>query len=214
MTDNRRVAQVPRESPEAFEAGIELDLSTGRAENRSMSSGQLRPLIDAPTLQARVASLGAAIADAIPPGNLVVVGVLRGAFIFMADLVRALPRDHHCDFLAVRSYGDATETSGVVEITSDLSLPIEGKHVLLVEDIVDTGLTLKYLLKLLEARKPKSLRVAALLSKPSRRRVEVPIDFVGFEVEDRFVVGYGLDAAQKYRHLPYVAELVTEGAST
>ncbi|HEY0711207.1 MAG TPA: hypoxanthine phosphoribosyltransferase [Polyangia bacterium] len=167
-------------------------------------------MFDAPTLGARVASLGAAIAESIPPGNLVVVGVLRGAFIFMADLVRALPREHVCDFLAVRSYGDATETSGVVEITNDLSLPIEGKHVLLVEDIVDTGLTLKYLIKLLEARRPKSLRVAALLSKPSRRRVEVPIDFVGFEVEDRFVVGYGLDAAQKYRHLPYVAELVPD----
>ncbi|HEY0710285.1 MAG TPA: hypoxanthine phosphoribosyltransferase [Polyangia bacterium] len=173
-----------------------------------MASETLRPLIDAPTLAARVTALGANIADAIPAGNLVVVGVLRGAFIFMADLVRALPREHQCDFLAVRSYGDATETSGVVEITHDLSLPIEGKHVLLVEDIVDTGLTLNYLIKLLEARRPRSLRVAALLSKPSRRRVEVPIDFVGFEVEDRFVVGYGLDAAQKHRHLPYVAELV------
>ena len=170
----------------------------------------LRPLIDAATLATRVATLGQEIDVAIPDGELVVVGVLRGAFIFMADLVRALPRDHLCDFLAVRSYGDATETSGVVEITSDLSLPIEGKHVLLVEDIVDTGLTLKYLLQLLEARRPSSLRVAALLSKPSRRRVDVPIDFVGFEVEDRFVVGYGLDAGQRFRHLPYVAELVQD----
>jgi hypoxanthine phosphoribosyltransferase len=167
----------------------------------------LKPLIDANTLAARVAALGQTIAREIPPGDLVVAGVLRGAFVFMADLVRALPRPHVCDFLAVRSYGDATESSGVVAITSDLSAPIEGKHVLLVEDIVDTGLTVKYLLKMLEARKPRSLRVAALLSKPSRRKVEVPVDFIGFEVPDVFVVGYGLDAAQRWRHLPYVAEL-------
>jgi hypoxanthine phosphoribosyltransferase len=209
MTDNQWVAQVPRGCPAGADP-FELASAVTPAENRGMPSGNLRPLIDAPTLAARVASLGTTIADTIPEGNLVVVGVLRGAFIFMADLVRALPREHHCDFLAVRSYGDATETSGVVEITSDLSSPIEGKHVLLVEDIVDTGLTLKYLVNLLEARKPRSLRVAALLSKPSRRRVEVAIDFVGFEVEDRFVVGYGLDAAQKYRHLPYVAELLPD----
>jgi hypoxanthine phosphoribosyltransferase len=104
----------------------------------------------------------------------------------------------------VRSYGAATETSGVVQITSDLSLPLEGQHVLLVEDIVDTGLTLRYLLDMLQARGPASLNVCALLNKPSRRRVEVPVDFVGFDVPDHFVVGYGLDAAQKYRALPYV----------
>ena len=172
---------------------------------------ELRPLIPAPAIAERVATLGREIAAAIPEGELLVVGVLRGAFIFMADLVRALPRPHTCDFLAVRSYGDATETSGVVEITSDLGLPIEGKHVLLVEDIVDTGLTLKYLLGLLHARKPASLRVCALLSKPSRRRVEVPVDFLGFEVPDVFVVGYGLDAAQRHRHLPHIAEVVAPG---
>jgi hypoxanthine phosphoribosyltransferase len=166
----------------------------------------LKPLIDAAALSDRVGALGRAIAAEIPPGDLVVAGVLRGAFVFMADLVRALPREHVCDFLAVRSYGDATESSGVVEITSDLSATIEGKHVLLVEDIVDTGLTVKYLLQLLEARRPRSVRVAALLSKPSRRKVEVPIDFIGFEVPDVFVVGYGLDAGQRWRHLPYVAE--------
>ena len=167
----------------------------------------LKALIPAPAIAERVATLGAEVAAAIPDGDLLVVGVLRGAFIFMADLVRALPRPHTCDFLAVRSYGDATETSGVVEITNDLGLPIEGKHVLLVEDIVDTGLTLKYLVGLLAARKPASLRICALLSKPSRRRVEVKVDFLGFEVPDVFVVGYGLDAAQKHRHLPYIAEL-------
>ena len=168
----------------------------------------LRPLIPAQAIAERVSALAGEIATAIPDGELLVVGVLRGAFIFMADLVRALPRPHTCDFLGVRSYGDATETSGVVEITNDLGLPIEGKHVLLVEDIVDTGLTLKYLLGLLAARKPASLRICSLLSKPSRRRVDVKVDFLGFEVPDVFVVGYGLDAAQKHRHLPYIAEVV------
>jgi hypoxanthine phosphoribosyltransferase len=173
------------------------------------STPELRQLISAEDISERVVSLGKEIGEAIPDGDLVVVGVLRGAFIFMADLVRALPRPRACDFLAVRSYGDATETSGVVEITSDLGLPIEGKHVLLCEDIVDTGLTLKYLQELLQGRKPLSVRVCALLSKPSRRRVNVPVDFLGFEVPDVFVVGYGLDAAQRHRHLPYIAELVS-----
>jgi hypoxanthine phosphoribosyltransferase len=168
----------------------------------------LRPLISADDIATRVLGLGREIAERIPPGELVVAGILRGAFIFMADLVRSIPRESRCDFMAVRSYGDATESSGVVQITTDLALPIEGQHVLLVEDIVDTGLTLRYLLDALHARRPKSLHVCALLSKPSRRRVEVPVDFVGFEVPDVFVVGYGLDAAQRHRQLPYIAELV------
>jgi hypoxanthine phosphoribosyltransferase len=174
---------------------------------------ELRTLIEADEIAARVAGLGREIAETIPSGELLVVGVLRGAFIFMADLVRALPRPHQCDFLAVRSYGDATESSGIVQITHDLTLPIEGKHVLLCEDIVDTGLTLKYLLELLQARHPLSLRVCALLSKPSRRRVDVKVDYLGFEVPDVFVVGYGLDAAQRHRHLPHIAELVTPPAA-
>lgn len=163
-----------------------------------------RPLITAEQLADRVAGLGREIAAGIPAGDLVVVGVLRGAFIFMADLVRAIPRDIRCDFLGVRSYGDATVSSGVVEITGDLLLPIEGQRVLLVEDIVDTGLTLQYLIEILKARHPSSLHVCALLSKPSRRRVEVAVDFVGFEVPDQFVVGYGLDAAQRFRQLPFI----------
>ena len=187
--------------------------SPGGVEDRHERRTRAAPLIPAEDISERVAALGSEIAQTIPPGDLVVVGVLRGAFIFMADLVRALPRPHTCDFLAVRSYGDATETSGVVEITSDLGLPIEGKHVLLCEDIVDTGLTLKYLLELLRARRPASLRVCALLSKPSRRRVDVPVDFLGFEVPDVFVVGYGLDAGQRYRHLPHIAEFGYSGFS-
>ncbi len=134
-----------------------------------------------------------------------VVGVLRGAFVFMADLVRAIPRDVRCEFLAVTSYGDANESSGEVKIAADICSPIAGKNVLLVEDIVDTGLTLSYLADLLAARKPSSLEICALLSKPSRRRVEIPVRFVGFEVPDRFVVGYGLDAGQRYRNLPHIA---------
>ncbi len=167
----------------------------------------LRPLIPADRIAERVAGLGREVATSVPSGHMVVVGVLRGAFIFMADLVRSLPREHRCDFLSVRSYGDATETSGVVEITGDLLLPIEGQHVVLVEDIVDTGLTLKYLLDVLGARRPASLHVCALLSKPSRRRVEVPVNFLGFEIPDVFVVGYGLDVGQRYRHLPYLAQI-------
>jgi hypoxanthine phosphoribosyltransferase len=171
---------------------------------------QPRPLISADAIAARVAALGQDIAREVPGGDLTVIGVLRGAFVFMADLVRAIPRPLRCDFLGVRSYGDATVSSGIVEITSDLLLPIAGEHVVLVEDIVDTGLTLRYLLEILEARRPASLRVCSLLSKPSRRRVEVPLHHVGFEVADQFVVGYGLDAAQQYRNLPYIA-VIEEG---
>ena len=163
-----------------------------------------RPLFDQAQIAARVNALGRQISDRLPAGTLHVIGVLRGAFVFMADLVRALPRDTRCDFMAVRSYGAATETSGIVEITHDMSLPIAGQHVLLVEDIVDTGLTLRHLLQLLATRQPASLHTCALLSKPSRRRVDVPVDFVGFEVPDHFVVGYGLDFDQRYRNLPYI----------
>lgn len=169
-----------------------------------LSDRQPRPLITPEALASRIAALGQEIAAGVPPGDLTVVGVLRGAFVFMADLVRAIPRDLRCDFLGVRSYGDETVSSGVVEITSDLLLPIAGQRVLLVEDIVDTGLTLRYLLGILQARGPASVHVCALLAKPARRKVAVPVDFVGFEAPDAFVVGYGLDAAQRWRQLPYI----------
>ena len=161
-------------------------------------------IISAAAIAARVQEVARDIDARLPPGPVTVVGVLRGAFVFMADLVRLIPRTVTCDFLAVRSYGDATVSTGVVEITSDLATPIEHRHVLLVEDIVDTGLTLKYLLELLAARAPASLHTCALLSKPSRRRTEVTIDFMGFEVPDEFVVGYGMDGGQLYRNLPYI----------
>jgi hypoxanthine phosphoribosyltransferase len=172
-----------------------------------------KPVISSAEIAARVAALGREIAETLPPGELTVVGVLRGAFMFMADLVRAIPRELRCDFLSVRSYGDATVSSGQVEITSDLLFPIEGKDVLLVEDIVDTGLTLKYLLDVLHARRPRSLEVCALLSKPSRRRVEVPVRFIGFEVPDEFLVGYGLDMGQRFRALPHIASVTPKTAA-
>jgi hypoxanthine phosphoribosyltransferase len=164
-------------------------------------------LFSAAAIAARVRELGAEIDARVPAGPLTVVGILRGAFVFMADLVRAIPRPLTCDFLGVQSYGDATVSSGVVQITSDLGTPIAGRHVLLVEDIADTGLTIRYLLDLLAARGPATLQTCALLSKPSRRKIDVRLDFVGFEIADEFVVGYGLDAGQLHRNLPYIGAL-------
>jgi hypoxanthine phosphoribosyltransferase len=166
-----------------------------------------RELISASAIATRVGALAREIDHKLPPGPLTVVGVLRGAFIFMSDLVRAIPREMTCDFLGVRSYGDATVSSGVVEITSDLAAPIAGKHVLLVEDIADTGLTLRYLLDLLHARSPASVHSCVLLSKTAQRTTSIPVDFIGFEAPDAFVVGYGLDAGQIYRNLPYIGVL-------
>jgi len=168
-----------------------------------------RELISAAAIARRVAELGAEIDRTLPAGPLTVVGVLRGAFMFMADLVRTIPREMTCDFLGVRSYGDATVSSGVVEITSDLGAPVAGRHVLLVEDIADTGLTLRYLLDLLRARGPASLHTCVLLAKPFYRDQHpgTPLDFVGFDAPDAYVVGYGLDAAQLYRNLPGIHTL-------
>ena len=136
--------------------------------------------------------------------DLVVVGVLKGSVIFMADLARQIDLPLNLDFLGVSSYGDETTSSGVVRITSDLSKPVAGKDVLIVEDIVDTGLTMHFLLANLATREPASVRVCTLLHKPARARVEIPLDHVGFEVEDKFVVGYGLDHGGKYRNLPFI----------
>ncbi len=130
--------------------------------------------------------------------------VLNGAFIFMADLVRAIDMPVTMDFLAVSSYGNAQKTSGEVELLKDLRMPIAGRQVIIVEDIVDTGITINYLLRMLEARQPASLKIAALLSKPSRRKIEVPIHYLGFEIEDAFVYGYGLDRGQFDRNLPFI----------
>ena len=169
-----------------------------------------RELISAADIALRVASLGHDIAAVVPAGPIHVVGILRGAFVFTADLVRALPRDVRCDFMSVRSYGAETVSSGVVQIIQDLGFPVTGKNLLLVEDIVDTGLTLRYLVDLLHARHPATLHTCAFLNKPSRRRTEVSVDFVGFEIPDQFVVGYGLDHDQRYRNLPYIGVIEPE----
>jgi hypoxanthine phosphoribosyltransferase len=161
-------------------------------------------LLSAETIAARVRELGAQIARDYAGEELAVVPILAGSFVFAADLVRAIDLPLSVDFLGVRSYGDATKTSGVVRITHDLARPIDDKHVLIVEDIVDTGLTVRFLMDTFKSRAPRSLRLASLLHKPARARVAVPIDYLGFTIEDVFVVGYGLDAAQRYRNLPYI----------
>ena len=165
------------------------------------------PLLSAAVIQARVQELGQFISRDYADKELAIVSVLAGSFVFAADLCRAIQLPLSVDFLGVRSYGDSTSTSGVVRITHDLMRPIEGKHVLLVEDIVDTGLTVRFLMDNLQTRRPASLRLASLLNKPERARVSVPIDYLGFTIEDVFVVGYGLDHAQRYRNLPYIGIL-------
>ena len=167
-------------------------------------------LLPAEKIRDKVKELGQVISRDYAGRDLLAVGILKGAFIFLADLVREITIPLEIDFIAVSSYGTATETSGVVRILKDLDSPIEGRHVLLVEDIVDTGLTLKYLLEALKARNPLSLRTCVLVDKPSRRLTEVQLDYVGFSIPDYFVVGYGLDFAQKYRHLPDICVLKPE----
>jgi hypoxanthine phosphoribosyltransferase len=164
-------------------------------------------LVESDDLQRRVRELAAEIDRDYADRDLVLIGVLKGAVMFMADLMRELDTPCEVDFMAVSSYGSATDSSGVVRILKDLDSSIEGRDVLLIEDIVDSGLTLHYLLKSLRAREPRSLEVCALLTKPERRRVDLPIRYVGFEIPNRFAIGYGLDHAQRYRNLRYVAAL-------
>jgi hypoxanthine phosphoribosyltransferase len=164
-------------------------------------------LVGSEDLHRRVEELAAEIDRDYEGRDLVLVGVLKGAVMFMADLMRQLSAPCEVDFMAVSSYGSATDSSGVVRILKDLDTAIDGRDVLIVEDIIDSGLTLHYLLKNLRARDPRSLEVCALLTKPDRRRVELPIRYVGFEIADRFAIGYGLDYAQRYRNLDYVAVL-------
>lgn len=165
-------------------------------------------LISAEAIASRVAQLGAQITTEYRPlvekADVVVIGVLKGSVVFLADLVRHIALPIKIDFMGTSSYGDETSSSGVVQITQDLSKPIEGKHVILVEDIVDTGHTVHYLIENLMTRRPASLRLASLLHKPARQEREVKIDYLGFTIENKFVVGYGLDVAQQYRNLPYI----------
>jgi len=164
-------------------------------------------LIERETLAARVAELGAEVSADYEGRDLLLIGVLKGAVFFMADLMRHLTVPCEVDFMAISSYGDATDSSGIVRILKDLDINIEGRDVLVVEDIIDSGLTLSYLIRNLESREPASLEVCALLTKPSRREIDVPVRYVGFEIPNKFVVGYGLDFAERYRNLPYVGVL-------
>ncbi|MCO6452587.1 MAG: hypoxanthine phosphoribosyltransferase [Caldilineales bacterium] len=164
-------------------------------------------LITEEQLQTRARELGADISAAYADRAPLLIAVLKGSVMFMADLMRELQVPHAIDFLATSSYGAATESTGVVRILKDLDDPIEGRDVLIVEDIIDSGNTLDYLRTLLLARNPASLRIVTLLSKPARREVDVPVDWVGFEIPDKFVIGYGLDYDERYRNLPYIGVL-------
>lgn len=164
---------------------------------------RIETLIEADRIASRVTELGHEIRGAYGEAPIVCIGILKGSLIFLADLMRAIPGDVRCDFLGVASY-HGTQSTGVVRITHDLHGTIEGKDVLIVEDIVDSGLTLDFLMRTLKVRGPRTLKVASFLDKPSKRRVPASVDFVGFTIPDAFVVGYGLDLDQKYRGLPYV----------
>jgi hypoxanthine phosphoribosyltransferase len=170
-------------------------------------------VVEAEALQRRVAELGAEVSRDYAGRDLFMMGVLKGAVFFVADLMRNIEVPCEVDFMAVSSYGSMTDSSGVVRIQKDLDSSIEGKDVLIVEDIVDSGLTLNYLLRNLRARSPRSLEVCALLVKPGRRKIDLPIRYVGFEIPNRFVVGYGLDLDQRFRNLSYVAALDAESGS-
>lgn len=173
----------------------------------AMNARPVDTLISGPDIQRRIHELAVEIRRDVPAEDIHFICVLKGAFLFLADLVRAMEGGVTLDFMATSSYGSATTSTGEVRLVKDLDAGLEGRHVVIVEDIVDTGLTLHYLQDILRARGPKSLRTACLLSKPSRRTVHVDVEYVGFTIEDRFVVGFGLDYAEHYRNLPYIGVL-------
>ena len=166
-----------------------------------MTDPNLRVLISAEQIQARIQELGAQISKDYPSGNLHMIGILKGATFFLTDLARALKRDVFLDFMGISTYGKGKTSSGEVRVTKDLDISLEGADVLIVEDIVDSGVTLNYLMKVLDQRRPHSIRIAALLDKPDRRLRPVRVSYVGFKIPDEFVVGFGLDYAEKYRNL-------------
>jgi hypoxanthine phosphoribosyltransferase len=166
-----------------------------------------RVLIDSATIQARIQEIGKEIADAYRGEDLLLISVLKGSIVFMADLIRAIDIPHEIDFMATSSYGTGTKSSGAVRILKDLNKSIEGRNLLIVEDIIDSGNTLNYLVRILHERQPASLRIVTLLDKPERREVETQVDWVGFSIPNDFVVGYGLDYNELYRNLPYIGVL-------
>jgi hypoxanthine phosphoribosyltransferase len=181
--------------------------------------GELSPdisevLFTAEQIQARVSALAAEISAEYRDKNPVLVGVLKGVLFFMADLLKALPIAAEVDFLSVANYSTDSRAQGLVRLVKDLETPIEGRHILFVEDVIDTGLTLNYLLRTLRARQPASLEVCVLFNKPDKRLIDIPLRFKGFDIPDRFVVGYGLDFREKYRNLPYVGSLKPSVIST
>jgi hypoxanthine phosphoribosyltransferase len=189
-----------------------MGMATGTAASATAEAVSLHDdveeiLLDAETVATRVAELGAQLSADYAGRDPVLVSVLKGAFVFLADLMRAMDLRTSIDLMEVSSYGAATESSGQVRILKDLSKPIEGRDVIVVEDIIDTGLTLNYLLGYLADRQPASIRICCLLDKPARRLAEIPIDYIGFTIPDRFVIGYGLDYDERYRNLPYIGVL-------
>jgi hypoxanthine phosphoribosyltransferase len=168
---------------------------------------KLSTLITEKEIAERVKVMGDALTDKFRNKDLVAVCILKGSFVFFSDLIRAINIDLSCEFLGVSSYNGGTKSSGEVKMTLDLTTPVEGKHVLLIEDIVDTGLTMNYLVKNIEQRKPKSITTASMLFKPAALKVDLKVDHVGFEIKDQFVVGYGLDYQSFYRNLPFIAQV-------
>ena len=176
----------------------------------SMHDDIEKVLVSEEQLKAKVAELGAQISKDYEGRNLVLVSILKGSVVFMADLMRAISIPASVDFMSVSSYGSGTKTSGVVKIIKDLDIPLEGYDLLIVEDILDSGKTLEYIIEMLEARSPRSIKICTLLDKPDRRQVDISPDYSGFVIPDEFVVGYGLDYAEKYRNLPYIGVLKPE----
>lgn len=184
-----------------------MALDTSKFSRPNLHDDIAAVLVNEATIAARVHELGAALSQEYAGQDLLLVSVLKGSVVFMADLMRAITVPHEIDFMATSSYGSSTSSSGVVRILKDLSISIEARNVVVVEDIIDSGHTLNYLLRLLRDRNPATLRVMALLDKPERREVDIPVDWVGFSIPNEFVVGYGLDYNEIYRSLPYIGVL-------
>ena len=178
--------------------------------NDNMKEDVLRVLLSEDEIREKVRELGGKITADYKNSNLMLVTVLKGAVVFLADLMRQIDVPAEIDFMVVSSYGSGVKSSGVVKIVKDLDVPLAGKDILIVEDILDSGLTLSYIKELLESRGPRSIRIATLLDKPSRRKVDLQADYIGFSVPDEFVIGYGLDYDEKYRNLPYIGILKPE----
>lgn len=178
--------------------------------NDNMKEDVLRVLLSEDEIHEKVRELGGKITADYKNSNLMLVTVLKGAVVFLADLMRQIDVPAEIDFMVVSSYGSGVKSSGVVKIVKDLDVPLAGKDILIVEDILDSGLTLSYIKELLESRGPRSIRIATLLDKPSRRKVDLQADYIGFSVPDEFVIGYGLDYDEKYRNLPYIGILKPE----